>query len=148
MKKFIILVCSFWVTAAAFPQDPVHWTFSTMKNAEGRFEIRLAATVDRPWHTYSQGTPEGGPLPTKIVFSKNPLITLEGKTIEVGELRTTHDETFGVDVKFFTGNVEFVQVMKLKGKAKTKVTGTVEFMACNDRQCLPPKTIPFTIQIP
>jgi hypothetical protein len=30
--------------------------------------------VNAPWHTYSQFTPAGGPLPTKFNFTKNPYI--------------------------------------------------------------------------
>jgi thiol:disulfide interchange protein DsbD len=54
---------------------------------------------------------------------------------------------FGVDVKYFSGKVDFVQLVKLKSKAKTNFTGSVEFMVCNDQQCLPPATQKFSIAL-
>jgi len=52
-----------------------------------------------------------------------------------------------VDVKYFSGKVDFVQLVKVKGNAKTNVTGSVEFMVCNDKQCLPPATEKFSIAL-
>jgi hypothetical protein len=147
MKYWFILISAVLFTAKAVAQDPLHWNFSSKKIADGKYEIHLTATVEAPWHTYSQSTPDGGPIPTKIVFHKNPLIIPDGSAKEIGELKTVHDEIFGVDVKYFPGNVDFVQVVHLKGKVKTAVSGTVEFMVCNEKQCLPPKTVPFTIQL-
>jgi hypothetical protein len=147
MKYWFFLGCLVYLSLNAVAQNPMHWNFSSKKIADGKYEIHLTATVDAPWHTYSQFTPDGGPLPTKITFGKNPLVKPEGPVKEVGEFKTIHDDIFGVDVKYFPGNVDFVQVVQLKGKVKTTFTGTVEFMVCNDRQCLPPKTVPFTIHL-
>ncbi len=158
MKLLSTLLYTVILSAAGFAQDtpaaagpsqamPVCWQFSAQKISEGWYELHLEATVQSPWHTYSQATPDGGPLPTKIIFTRNPLVKTEGKVSESGDLRTMHDNTFAVDVKYFRGNVDFVQRVQVKGRIKTKITGTVTFMACNDEQCLPPKTIPFTIQL-
>ncbi len=126
-------------------QEPVKWSFSAKKIADKTYEIRLVSKVNQPWHIYSQTTPEGGPVPTKITFAKNPLLSIQGETKEVGKMVQKHEEVFDLDVKYFDGNVEFVQTVILKSKVKTNISGTVEFMVCNDRQCLPPKTIPFTV---
>ncbi len=121
---------------------------SAKKIGSRTYGIHLGSTVDHPWHIYSQTTPEGGPsLPRKISYSKNPLLSFLGTTKESGKLKRKHDEVFGVDVKFFDGNVDFIQVVKLKGNIKTTVTGAIEFIVCNDEQCMPPKTIPFTVKI-
>jgi hypothetical protein len=126
---------------------PINWQFSSDKKGKDGFEIHLKATVKKPWHTYSQTTPEGGPFPTKITFDKNPLVDPSGPLLEKGVLKTVHDPVFEVDVKYFEGNVDFVQMVRKKGTAKTSIRGTVEFMVCNDEQCLPPKTIAFNIQL-
>jgi hypothetical protein len=107
----------------------------------------LQATVQTPWHIYSQTTPDGDPAPTKIVFSKNQLLIISGQPKEVGKLMQKHEEAFGVDVKYFDGNVDFIQIVKMKSKAKTTVSGTIEFMVCNDEQCLPPTTNKFSITL-
>jgi thiol:disulfide interchange protein DsbD len=54
---------------------------------------------------------------------------------------------FGVDVKQFSNKVDFVQTVKIKGKAKTVLNGSVEFMTCNDHECLPPKTQKFSVAL-
>ena len=41
-----------------------------------RYEVTLTATLPKPWHIYSQHTGDGGPIPTKVKFTKNPLVTL------------------------------------------------------------------------
>lgn len=145
MKLLLILALAILPSVLVFAQDPVHWSFTAKKTGDGKYQLHLTATVDAPWHTYSQTTPDGGPLPTRVSFTKNPLIVLSGIVKEVGEMHQEHDKTFDVDVKSYSRKVDFVQEITLKAKAKTNISGEVEYMACNDVQCLPPKKIPFTI---
>ena len=128
-------------------QDPVSWSATSKKINDKTYEIHLTANLDNGWHTYSQSTPEGGPFPTSISFTKNPLLTLDGKTKEVGKLEKHNEPLFGVDVKQFSNKVDFVQVVKLKAPVKTSVNVAVEFMVCNDKQCFPPKTQKFTVAL-
>ena len=149
MKKNYFVVLLLIAAAHGFSQvkDPVKWTYTSKKIDESTFEINLTATVDPSWHIYSQTTPEGGPSATVISFTKNPLIQLEGEVNELGKLEQKHEELFGVDVKQFSNKVVFVQTVKLKAKAKTAVSGTIEFMTCNNRECLPPKTEKFSVSL-
>jgi thiol:disulfide interchange protein DsbD len=66
---------------------------------------------------------------------------------EVGKLETRFEDVFNVDTKFFNDKVEFVQVVTLKANVKTSLTGSVEFMTCNDKECLPPKSVDFSIAL-
>jgi hypothetical protein len=147
MKKNLILAFGLLAFGCLDAQSPYAWSFSAKKTAEKTYEIHCRVEVNPPWHTYSQFTPDGGPLPTKFEFSKNPLYSLEGKVKENGKMITRHEEVFGVDVKYFDGKVDFVQTIKLRTNAKTNVSGSVEFMVCNDEQCLPPTTRKFTIAL-
>jgi hypothetical protein len=52
-----------------------------------------------------------------------------------------------MNVIFFDGPVDFVQVVKMKIKPKTTISGKIEFMVCNDQQCLPPVEVPFSIPL-
>ena len=135
MNKFLlfafVLFCGSTVSAQS---DVVEWRFESKKLADKKYEVKLIALVINPWHIYSTTTPDGGPLPTKVSFAKNPLTTFDGKLKEVGKLQTHFEEVFEVDTKYFNNKVEFVQVVNVKGNAKTNLTGTVEFMACNDRE--------------
>ena len=125
----------------------VKWNFSAKKIADKTYEVTMTAAVQSPWHIYSQTTPDGGPLPTKITYSKNPLITIEGAAKESGKVITKHEEVFGVDVIYFDGNVIFTQTVKLKTNAKTNLSGRFEYMVCNDAQCLPPTTVNFSVPL-
>lgn len=133
--------------ARAQTKDIVTWEFSSKKVSDGLYDVYLTARVKRPWHIYSQSSPEGGPLPTSITFSANPLLQLTGKPVEKGLLKEKYEEVFEVKVKYFEDSVQFVQRVKIKTKAKTNLSGTIEYMACNDEQCLPPASIPFTVNL-
>jgi len=128
-------------------QKPVHWTFSAKKINATTYEVHMTASIESGWHLYSQTTPEGGPVATTIEFSKNPLLTIDGSAKEVGKLEQRHEELFGVDVKQFSNKVDFVQKIKIRGNAKTSLNGSIEFMTCDDRQCLPPATQKFSIAL-
>ena len=149
MKKIYFAAILLIIGGHAFSQikDPVKWSFSSKKINETTFEVSLIATVDPSWHIYSQTTPDGGPTPTTISFAKNPLLNLEGTAKEVGKMEQKHEPLFGVDVKQFSNKVEFVQTVTLKAKAKTTINGTIEFMTCNNRECLPPTTKSFSVAL-
>lgn len=129
-------------------QNPVSWSVTSKKIADKTYEIHLTANIDNGWHIYSQTTPEGGPIPTSITFTKNPLVTLDGKAKEVGKMEKHVEPLFGnIDVKQFSNKVDFVQKIKLKAPVKTSVNLAVEFMVCNDKQCLPPSTRNFSVAL-
>lgn len=147
MKSFVIILLLSFSSLAGKSQDVVEWKFSVKKINDLKYEVHLLATVEDEWHIYSQGTPDGGPLATEIILKKNPLVVPVGKPREEGDMEISHDETFGVDVHGYSGKVDFVQTIKLKAKAKTKVNGTVQFMACRNGQCLTPQKIPFSLAL-
>lgn len=149
MKKIIALSVFVLSANLLFAQilNPVAWTATSKKIADKTYEVRLTATMQKGWHIYSQTTPEGGPVPTNVSFNKNPLVIIKGKTKEVGKLEQHNEPLFGVNVKQFSNKVEFVQMVNLKANVKTSVDMSVEFMACNDKQCLPPVTKKFTVAL-
>lgn len=150
MKKtvlaFLLVIIGF-VSAQAQIKDPVQWTYTATKKADNTYEIVISAKYPGQWHLYSQSTPDGGPRPTVIKFKTNPLVTVTGKPKEVGAMKTDHSELFGVDVKYYASKVDFVQTVKVKGNVKTNITGTIEYMVCDDTQCLPPTTKEFSVKL-
>ena len=149
MTKFILSV-TLLLTAAVVSvnaQSPVTWSYSAKKTGDKLYEIHLVAKLEEEWHIYSQTTPEGGPVPTAISFSKNPLVTMEGAIREVGKLEEHFEPLFGVKVKQYSEKVEFVQTIKLKAAVKTAVNGHIQFMVCNDIECMPPSKNTFSISL-
>lgn len=147
MKKLLLILPSLLCLSWLHAQQIVTWDFSAKKISDKVYEVHLTPIVQSPWHIYSQTSPEGGALPTKISFNKNPLVSIEGKTKEVGKIVSKYEDVFEVTVKYFEGQADFVQVVKLKANAKTNISGRIEYMACNNEQCLPPKKVSFNVAI-
>jgi thiol:disulfide interchange protein DsbD len=148
MKKIIILFCAlvFAFNVNAQKANPVKWSFTAVKKSDKQYDIVATATIDAPWHMYSQFV-SGGPIPTHFTFSKNPLIQLAGKTKENGKLQKMYDKNFKTELSFFSDKVEFVQTVNLKVASKTNLVGLVEYSICNDDRCLPPAKVPFEVAL-
>lgn len=148
MKKIVFTFIFILTINSVFAQveNPVTWTFTASKIAAKQYELHMSATVDGNWHIYSQQAGEG-PEPTSFTFVKNPLVKLEGKVKEIGKLESLYDPNFKSTLKFYNGKVDFVQKVNVKSTANTVIKGTVVYMVCNDRRCLPPKEIPFSIKL-
>ena len=149
MKKLFLLVLGLGFLQMSFAQikDPVAWTFEAKKKTADTFEIIITANVPKPWHMYSQNMPAGGPVPTKIVFNTNPLVKKAGTTKETGKLEKINDKIFGMEVLFYSGKVVYTQLVKVKPGIKTNIAGYVNYMVCDDEQCLPPTKKQFDIKL-
>jgi len=147
MRQFVtlaLLVVSF--NSFSQVKDPVKWT-ATSRKKPGGYEVVLTASMPKPWHIYSQKTGEGGPVATSFKFAKNPLLTFNGEVREVGALKENYDKLFDTKVKYFGDKVDFVQAVTVKGNVKTNVNVTVEYMTCDDTQCLPPTKKTFNVSL-
>lgn len=149
MKKFFVfvtlMVAAFSVNAQL---NPVSWTFSAKKIGDKTYEIHMTAHMQSNWHLYSQTQPDDAiASPTTFVINPNPLFTLDGKIKEVGKMEKFHDAKLDLSANQYSQTVDFVQVIKLKGNAKTNFSGTVEYQTCNDERCLPPKTVTYNVAI-
>lgn len=133
--------------AVAQVRTPVKWTYRAVSKGAGKYEVIVSAAIEKGWHLYSQMTPDGGPIPTTFQFTRNPLVTMSGAVREVGKLEKRHEKLFGVDVHQFSNEVSFMQAVAVKGKVKTNLAGTVEYMVCNDKECLPPATQAFSVEL-
>jgi len=148
MKKLYAAITALFLVATASAQieNPVTWTYTAKKVSDKVYDVYVTATIAPKWHVYAQDAGEG-PEPTTFSFAKNPLLTLDGKVKEVGTLEKEYDKNFNSVLKFYSTKVNFVQRVKLKSTATTVVKGTVTFMVCNDKKCLPPKEIPFSVKV-
>ncbi|WP_188050903.1 thioredoxin family protein [Flavobacterium sp. GP15] len=148
MKKIIILL-AFFISAISFSQihNPVKWSTSVIAVGEGQFDLVIQTTIEDGWHLYSQSVPDDGPVPTAFTFTKNANFELVGKPTE-GTGRTINDPVFNMKIKFFESKAVFKQRIKSLSKKAFKVVAEVEFMVCNDANCLPPSYVDLNFQIP
>jgi len=146
--KAVLLSTFLFVTLAVAAQNPITWTFTSKKLTNGNYEIHMTATIEKGWHLYSQDQPEDAVInPTLFTITSNPLIELVGKIKEDGKMQKFHDKELNLSANQYSEKVEFVQTIKLKGKAKTSFSGNVEYQTCDDKKCLPPKTVNFKVAL-
>lgn len=148
MKKIIAITALLFVSLMGFSQilKPVKWSYRSESINEKEAYIIITADMEEGWHVYSQYIEEGGPIPTSFTFNKNTDYKLEGKTSESPKAVSAFDKNFGMKISWHEKQVVFKQKISLK-KPEVKVTGTLEFMVCNDKQCLPPEEIEFSVNV-
>jgi len=139
-----LLLVTSYVSAQIF--DPVTWDFSYEKKGNNQYEIIFTAIIEENSHIYSMDIPDGGPIPTSFSFDTVTGYKLEGKTYEVTKPVELLDEAFGFKIKTFSTKAEFRQKITAVEPSFT-VKGIVNFMACNNATCSPPKDVEFSIDI-
>ena len=127
--------------------EPVSWTVHATA-MDGAWELAFKATIEHGWSLYSQNNyGDMGPWPTSIVVDSLPGVTVVGKAKETGEkVIEGFDEIFGMKVKKFKGSATFTQRIKADDPAGF-VTGSFDYMTCNDVTCLPPSTVFYRVSL-
>jgi Thiol:disulfide interchange protein len=151
MKRFAwLLVLSSLLLGkiAAQVENPVKWSYNLEKGKSGVYNLKFTAHIDASWHMYTSSLPSGGPVPTSFSFVKSPDFETVGKIIELSNAESVYDNSFEMQVSFYSQRAEFVQKIRVKNGNPFKIKGSIEYMSCNDQRCLPPKTIEFTFDIP
>jgi DsbC/DsbD-like thiol-disulfide interchange protein len=147
MKKILFIAAAMMLSMQLHAQilTPVKWAYGFKKTGKQEAVIFIKATIDEGWHVYSQTVKDGGPVKTSFTYAASKAYTLVGKTQEPTPV-TRYEKAFTMNVSFFEKSVIFQQKVKLKaGQAILK--GTLEYMTCNDKQCLPPETVEFSVAV-
>ena len=148
MKRVtLILSLLFFTSLGAFAQldEPVSWSYVAKKTSATEATVYIKASIEENWHLYSQAVKPGGPNKTIFTFAKSKDYTLVGGTTEPKPI-SKFEKVFNMNVPYFKDEVVFQQKIKLN-KSATTVKGKVEFMVCDDKKCLPPNEIAFSVPI-
>lgn len=147
MKNLILLTVGILFSLSASSQilKPVKWSYAAKKTSKTEATLYLKATIDEGWHLYSQNMADGGPVKTSFKFTPAKTYKLVGKTTEPKAI-VKFEKSFDMNVSYFEKSVIFQQKVKLTGASAT-VKGTLEYMVCDDSQCLPPETVEFSIPV-
>ncbi|MCK0156904.1 thioredoxin family protein [Cellulophaga sp. F20128] len=141
-RTFYILLTIFTLVfsnvAKAQIIDPVRWSTSIEKISETEFDLIIEATIDAPWHLYSQILDEGGPIATTFTFTESDDYTLVGTPTEEEGHSAPEPAFNNMMVKYFENSALFKQRIKIVNKEISLVNGEVGYMVCNDTQCLAP----------
>lgn len=128
--------------------NPVKWEVKYNELANGEAEIIVSATIEKGWHTYSQNiAPDAGPVPTTVNFSPGSDYEMIGKATEEN-VKEEFDKTFEMKIASFDGKAVIKQKLKRKNVKSFQTPIKIEYMVCNDKQCLPPKTIDLMLIVP
>jgi len=149
MKYYISLLLGLILSINSFAQvlAPIEWEFSSKKISETEYDLVFSAIIENSWHLYSTDLPEGGPNPTtfKIKNSDDSFVLVGGITHR--DAHEEFDQNFDMTLRYFSKDVDFTQRIKLNKPGKLNIEAEVEWMACDDHQCLPPDYLENTFSV-
>ena len=150
MKLIINLAIGLLLSISSYAQvfNPIEWEFSSKKVSDTEYELIFHAKVENTWHLYDQDLPEGGPNSTTFAIKGAGInFELVGKPASSIPAHEEYDKNFDMVLKYFGKNVDFVQKVKLLKPGKLNIVAEVEWMACDDTQCLPPDYLENTFTV-
>ncbi len=147
MKKLTLLLAASLLNTCLFAQilAPVKWSYAAKKINKTEAVLLLKATIDNGWHIYSTRQKNGGPVKTSFTFTPSKDYAVNGALAEPKPV-VKFEDAFKMNVSYFEKSVVFQQKIKLK-KDQTNIKGKLEYMVCNDKQCLPPEDVDFSIPV-
>ena len=144
MKRLIIILFVGLLTLVAQGQmvNPVHFAsrLKMLKGGEG--EIVFSATIDDGWHVYSTDMGSDGPISATFNAVKMEGVETVGKLTPRGNVIKQYDKMFGMELRFFEKNAQFVQRVRFT-QQKYTIDCFLEYGVCNDEMCLPPTEVSF-----
>lgn len=131
---------------AAFAQiaNPVKWKTAVKMTDATNGVVTFTATIDAGWHVYGTNIPNGGPQPTAVKWN-NEGVKLVGGLTPNKPAHKQHDETFDMDLSWWSGSVTLTQKFTVTAPSY-KIEGSIVAMACDDENCTPPTSEPFSFK--
>jgi thiol:disulfide interchange protein DsbD len=143
MKKivnvFLLIPFLFIPQANAQIYEPVKFQTQLKTLSADEAEIIFTADIDAGWHIYSTDL-TGGPISATFHTDKTEGVELLDKLTPRGNEILKFDKFFGINVRYFEKNAQFVQKIKII-KTPYHLEGYLEYGACNDETCLPPMQV-------
>ena len=152
MKKLLFIIPFLFVGVFVNAQilDPVIWEFSQSKISESEAELQFKASIEEHWHLYSQFTgqyfSDEGPIPTSFTFNESDFFIKQDSVLEEPPIQD-YDPIWEETLKYYEGEVTFRQRIKLLTKDPFNITGEINFMLCDEAQCVFPMPVPFSFNI-
>lgn len=144
----ISLFCNSIANSQTPEENPIKWRMSVKMTSATEGVVTVTAIVSPGWHLYGMNLPEDGPISTTFDFGDSKGIKFKGEFTPSEKPGTHKDSNFGMELQWWEKNVSFSRKFVLTGKVSDAVvSGSVRFMACNDMNCIPPKTVSFKTNI-
>ncbi len=128
-------------------QAPVKYTWTVKALTDNTYEITFKAKVEQGWYTYSQYLESDlGPIPTSVNFESSEVQKL-GKATETTSASANkvegYDDLFDMNITKYKKDLTIKQKFQVSNPTQP-VAGYLEYMTCNDSQCLPPTSVEFS----
>ena len=137
----IVLLMSF--TSMIYAQNHDKWTFQYNSKSSA---VIATGQIEPGWHLYSQKTDENaGPIPTKMLIEASKNYKIVGEAVEGTVPHEIFDKNFESTVYLFESQYAAEQQINVKKPGTLK--GEMQYMICDDTKCLPPISVPFTLEI-
>lgn len=147
MKNLFLVSVFTLISSILFGQLQVEWDIYTEKVDKENATLVFEAKIDQGWHLYSQFLGEDeGPIPTSFIYKENNNFIFVGEAKEIGVV-VQFDEVWGFDIAYFSNKARFEQKIHLKNPNESILEGEIEFMICNESECMPPEIYPFKIDL-
>ena len=149
MKKFLIIFLTLIsVITSAQIYDPVNWDFTQHQISETEIELQFTAHIEKHWHLYSQHLPEGvDAYPTEFIFITKEGYQLVEDMVEPEPIREADPNFDNIILPYFEGEVSFSQKIKILTSNPFTIKGEINFMSCDESQCVFPMPVPFSFNI-
>ncbi|MDP7037342.1 MAG: protein-disulfide reductase DsbD family protein [Candidatus Marinimicrobia bacterium] len=110
--------------------------------------LSIHAELDKGWHIWGIYNVPEGPIPTTIE-------TVDEKVKKAGQVGepepvVAYDEGFETDIPYHEKSVTFTLPVLLEDSinpGQAEIMVSVQYQTCNERICLPPKTVDLMVPI-
>ncbi|MGE0245987.1 MAG: protein-disulfide reductase DsbD family protein [Pyrinomonadaceae bacterium] len=143
---FAVSVC-LTLAAGGHAQNPVSVSMTATPAsipAGGSGTARITASIEGGWYLYSITQPPGGPIQTRIALGEGPF---KAGRISGPRPRVKMDPNFGMDTETYAGSAAFTIPFTVEPgtpEGPQTLNASIRFQACNDKVCLPPRTVRLT----
>ena len=155
MKKGISVIVGL-IAMIIFPtlsvnaqEQHAHWRTDVEELGKNLYRVSVTAIIDSTWHIYDTLRTEFGPNATIVDFTiaDNKRAVKEGDMQISSEPFRYYDDIYMMEIGYFEDSVTFYQDIRLK-KKNAQVNVYVEWMACDDNNCLPLADQTLSISLP
>lgn len=135
MKKLVLTLFLFVTALQAGAQKPVSLSYEVTENGSEAV-IEFFAEIQDGFYMYSTDIPKGGPKPTSLRVTEIEGVELVGELTPEDEPKTKYEETFKMQVRYFTEFATFSQGIKFVSD-NYRIKGTLLYLSCGALGCVP-----------
>lgn len=130
-------------------EQHAHWKTDVKQLDKDLYRVSVTAHIDSTWHIYDTLRTEFGPNATIVEFNiaDQKRARKEGEMIISRAPYKYYDDIYMMDIGYFEDSVTFSQDIRLK-KKDAVLNIYVEWMTCDENNCMPLADQEFTVGIP